>query len=103
MVSSPAQQLIEKIKKHCADERQKIVELNSQLGPHLQTQLREASSKLDEVEKLFLDPQILAEDRDPNQWTRWLDEANKAFSLAVSYRERVGKLRDKYGSDAKAF
>ncbi|MGO4569339.1 hypothetical protein AB4Z52_30910 [Rhizobium sp. 2YAF20] len=103
MIPSPAQQLIDKIKKLCAEERQKIAELNRHLGPGLKTQLREASSKLDNVEQLFLDPKILAEDRNPGQWTRWLNAANKVFALAVSHRERVEKLQNTYGPDAKSF
>src|SRR5579859_5221127 len=98
MSAAPIQLHIDTLRSLCASERKKIAELKAKLGEGLRSELDNASAKLDDVESIFLDPEVLALKRDDAAWTSWLNNANAVLGIAVMAREHVERLAAKFGS-----
>ena len=93
---------IEKIGRTVANERARIAALGSKLIDDLKPMLGDCSHRLDDVERLFLDANILCEPRTDVALARWLDEAEDCVRSAEHYRKSIENLGAKYGRRARA-
>ena len=86
------------------EERALLSELNKQIGADLKKQMKPASYYLDDVEGLFLAPEVLRHPpRSESEWARWLGNAEAVLHRAVVHRKWIEGLIKKHGPDARTF
>jgi hypothetical protein len=78
-------------------EERQIFKMNATLGD-LKRMLQPATSLLDDVEQLFLAPDVL---RNPAEWHYWLGNAERVLKRAIEQRAHVQRLAKKFGPDAR--
>jgi hypothetical protein len=100
MIPSHVEDRIAQIRTAVRNERAAIADLNSKVTD-LKQMLKPASYRLDDVETFFLACEILKEPRTDRQWAYWLDNAERALSLAIQHRAYVAELVAKFGPDAR--
>lgn len=100
-LSNAQSNMVSRLREEIATARADFDNLDRELGPDLRSRLVSARHKLDEVESLFLSPEILSEPRTDAAMLRWLAHAQPHLEHAKAIISQVGEQMRKYGPDAK--